>query len=464
MTRVVIVGAGISGLAAAYRLQRLTPEVEITVLEQRDRVGGNAWTDRRDGFQVETGPNGFLDTKPSTIELCRDLGIAERLIPASEGSARNRYLLLDGRLRLLPASPLGLLAGNLLSWRGKFELLMERFRWRRTETSDESIDAFARRRGGREAAELLADAAVTGIHGGDPALLSLPAAFPRLADLEAKYGSVFKGLAAASRRRRAEAAARGEPYRRPGMWSFRDGMRALVEALSERLHRPPCLRINVQSVERTGGPGWVVRGEGQNVRPADVVVLACPAYRQAGLLADLDPELAERLAGIAYNRIAVVAVGYRQADLPRPLDGFGYIAPQRTRRDLLGVQWCSSIFPDRAPPGMVLVRALCGGWHRAEVAGWDDERLVEAVRADLRLALGIRAAPVFRHIVRWDRAIPQYLLGHRERVAWIEQRLSRHPGLFLAGNAYHGVAFNDCTEQSERVAEKVATFFRNAAK
>jgi oxygen-dependent protoporphyrinogen oxidase len=253
------------------------------------------------------------------------------------------------------------------------------------------------------------------------------------------------------------------------MWSFREGLRLLIEALRDRLARPPLPGVQVRSIRRneegnSASPGWVVLGEGRDRWAADAVVLTCPAYRQAALLADLDRELAERVGGIAYNRVAVVALGYRRADVPADLDGFGYIAPQRTRRDLLGVQWCSSIFPDRAPPGMVLLRALCGGWHRPEVVGWDDARLLAAVRAELRLALNVTAEPRFHRVVRWDRAIPQYHLGHLERVAWVEGRAARYPGLFLGGNAYHGVALNDCTEQGEVLAARVAQFLATRAK
>jgi protoporphyrinogen/coproporphyrinogen III oxidase len=460
MTRVVIVGGGISGLATAFRLQQRCPATEITLLEERNRVGGNAWTERRDGFQVETGPNGFLDNKPTTTQLCSDVGLADSLIAASDVSGKNRYLFLDGRLRRLPAGLLDFLGSDLLSWRGKFNILMERFR-RRGSESDESIDAFVRRRAGAEAAEVLADAMVTGIHGGDPAVLSVQAAFPRLAAMEQQYGSIIKGMAKSAQQRRAEAKARGEVAKRPGkMWSFRDGFRLLMETLRDRLARPPVVGVSVKRIDKTNSNGapacWTVHGDGADSWPADAVILACPAYQQAAVLAELDAELAERIGGIAYNRIAVVALGYRATDVPQSLDGFGYIAPQRTRRDLLGVQYCSTIFPARAPQGMVLLRALCGGWHRAEVAGWDDDRLLQAVRAELTLALGIRAAPSFHHIVRWDRAIPQYLLGHRERVAWIMDRVARQEGLYLTGNAFHGVAFNDCTEQAGLVAARVA--------
>src|SRR5262249_38624160 len=165
--------------------------------------------------------------------------------------------------------------------------------------------------------------------------------------------------------------------------------------------------------------------------------------------------------GIPYNRVAVVALGYRRADVPIPLDGFGYIAPQRTRRDLLGVQWYSSIFPDRAPGDAVLLRALCGGWHRRGVGGWGDSPLLEALRAELRLAMRIEAAPIFHRIIRWEKAIPQYHVGHLDRVAWVEQRLTQHPGLFLGGNAYRGVALNDCTEQGEILAGQIQRYLQS---
>jgi oxygen-dependent protoporphyrinogen oxidase len=451
MKKVVIIGAGISGLALAYRLGQLAPGIDITVLERGDRPGGNVWTERRDGFQIEIGPNGFLDNKPSTLGLCQSLGLGDRLLPASEAAGRNRYLFLDGRLRLLPRSLASFLGSDLLSWRGKFTVLWERIRRPDKATADESIDAFVRRRFGREAAEILADAFVTGIHAGDPSLLSLRAAFPRLAALEAEHGSVLRGLGRVARQRRQE--------HKPGpsrMWSFREGLRLVIETLSERLARAPILGATVRRLEQLP-TGWMVHGEGQDQWPADTVVLACPANEQAAMLASVDKELADRIARIAYNRVAILAVGYRAADLPAKPDGFGFIAPQHLRRDILGVQWCSSIFPDRAPPGMVLFRALCGGWNRADLVDWNDDRLIAAVRAELRLAQGIEAAPRFHHVVRWQRAIPQYQIGHLEQVAWIQQRAALHAGLILAGNCYHGVSLNDCTEQANLLAERIGS-------
>jgi oxygen-dependent protoporphyrinogen oxidase len=246
------------------------------------------------------------------------------------------------------------------------------------------------------------------------------------------------------------------------MWSFREGLGLLVETLRERLRTRPLTGVAVRAVTPDSGPEkWQVLAEGRDAWAADAVVLTCPAYQQAALLAGLDAKLADQIGGIAYNRVAVVAVGYRSADVPVSTEGFGYLSPQRCRRDVLGVQWCSSIFPGRAPPGCVLLRAMCGGWHRPEIVDWDDERLLQAVRAELAQTMHIQAPPVFHHVVRWHRAIPQYHLGHLDRVAAIERRASGHAGLFLGGNAYHGVALNDCVEQAGVLAERVAVWLNN---
>jgi oxygen-dependent protoporphyrinogen oxidase len=451
MPTVVVVGGGISGLALAYRLEQRLPAADVIVLEERPRLGGSIDTIERDGFRVEAGPNGFLDTKPATLTLCNDLGVSDRLVAASESAARNRYLFLDGRLRLLPDGLFSFLRSDLLSWPGKVRLLAECFRPARKGPGEESVDAFARRRAGAEVASTLVDAFVTGIYAGDPRLLSAPASFPCLVGWERQHGSVMSGLAHSARQRRAEG------RRASRMWSFPGGLRVLVEAARDRLRRPPLAGVGVRSVRRVG-PGWRVLGPGSESWSADCVALTCPAYRQAELLADLDGTLAEQINGIPYNRVAVVALGYRAADVPHSLDGFGYLSPQRARRDVLGVQWCSSIFPGRAPAGLVLLRALCGGWQRPEVVDWDDGRLLPAVRAELRQALRIDSPPVFHQVVRWHRAIPQYHLGHLDRVAWIESRAAAHPGLFLGGNCYRGVALGDCVEQGDVLAERIGAW------
>lgn len=460
MPRVVIVGAGLSGLAVAFRLRRLLPGVDLTILERRNRSGGNIWTAPREGFRVEHGPNGFLDLKPSTLQLCHDLGIGGRLIAGSEAARKNRFVFVGNRLRQLPGSPLGILTTPLLSLAGKLALLAEPFRRKPSNTPlDESVAAFARRRFGKEAADVFIDALVTGIHAGDPERLSVRAAFPRMAAFEAQTGSVLRGVLRSQRQRRREAAARGDKLAPQRMWSFREGLRVLVESLTEQVGVPVVMGVACRQLAPTSN-GWTVRADGQESWPADAVVLTCPAYEQAQVLADLDVPLAAELAAIPYNRVAVAALGYRQTDVPGVPDGFGYIAPQNTGRDVLGVQWCSSIFPDRAPPGFVLWRALCGGVNRTDVFDWDDDTLVRRCHDELCVTLGVRGMPVFREVVRWPRAIPQYVVGHRERVERIEAAAANHPGLYLTGNAFHGVAMSDVTEQAEQTARRVAARLR----
>jgi oxygen-dependent protoporphyrinogen oxidase len=462
MARIVIVGGGISGLALAYRLEQRLPTAEVVVLENQGRVGGNVETLARDGFRVEAGPNGFLDNKPATLALCQDLGLGKRLIPASGSSARNRFLFLRERMRLLPSSLTSFLCSDVVSWWAKYRILTERWRSRRRDLSDESIADFVTRRVGREVANSLADAFVTGIFAGDPTRLSVQATLPRLAAMERDHGSLLRGMAVGRKQRRLEAKQRGEAAPpRQQMWSFEEGLGVLVDRLREALRTPPVTGVAVRRIRRA--ESWQIEAEGRDAWNADAVVLTCPAYQQANILADLDETLALKVSEIAYNRVAVVALGYRAVDVKHRLDGFGYLTPQRDRRDVLGVQWCSSIFPGRAPEGLVLLRALCGGWNRPDILDWDEPRLLQAVRDELAQTMGVQGEPVFHQIVRWPRAIPQYHLGHLDRVAWIDKRCQQHAGLYLGGNAYRGVALNDCVEQSNLLAESLARHLGSSA-
>ncbi len=447
MSRVIVVGAGISGLTTSFRLQQLLPDADIVLLEEASECGGVIRTVRREGYLVETGPNGFPDNNPATLQLVREIGLEDQLISASQAASKNRFLFLQERLRLLPGSLSEFLRSDLLSWIAKLRLLLERYRPPRSERGEESIDSFARWRVGDEVSRVLVDPFVTGILAGDPKLLSVQACFPRLVSWVREHGSVIAGMIAARRQR-------ANLTQRVGkLWSMREGLNVLIRGLVDRLRQPPKVSSPVHSLFRTES-GWAVETEHERFR-ADSVVLTCPAYRQAELLLSVDPELAELLAGIAYNAVVVVALGFRRTDVPHSLNGFGYLTPQRDRRDLLGVQWCSSIYPGRAKQQHILLRALCGGWHRRDQLQWTDEQLVKTVRRELKLALGIRAIPQFQHLVRWHRAIPQYFVGHLDRVMRIEQRLAQYPGLYLGGSAFRGVAINDCVEQSSLLAKRI---------
>ena len=450
MTRIVVLGAGISGLSLAFALQQRLPQAHIHVWEAADRPGGKIASHRRNGFLVEHGPNGFLDNNPATIDLCRELGLESRLIAASEVAGKNRFLLLDGKLQQLPNSLMSLLTSGLLSWRAKLNLLLERFQ--KPGTSDEeSIDAFVRRRVGDEIAHTFADAFVTGILAGDPKLLSFQASFPRLAAMEREQGSLTRGMAAARK---------GKPMgARARMWSFPEGLQELIDTLVARLRLPLQKNLRIETLRRRDSQ-WVIEARDQALR-ADVVALACPAAEQARLLQNVDAELAHEVQSIPYNRLAVIALGYPRGQVPHRLNGFGYLTPQRERLDALGVQWCSSIFPEyRAPRDHVLLRVLVGGWNRPDLLDRDDAGLLRAACQQLRLSLGITAPPAFQEIIRWTEAIPQYFVGHLSRLRRIDERVRTHPGLYLTGNAYRGVAINDCVESSTRLAERIVNDLR----
>lgn len=486
--RVAIVGAGVSGLAAAWHLrhprrvstarpagheadtvpglgQPISPEdLEIVVFEKERRPGGTAWTEYQAGFMLELGPNGFLDNKPSTLELCSAVGLNDALVRADESSAR-RFVLKDGRLCKLPASPGEFLRSDLLSWRGKLRVLAERLVPPRRDQSDESVYDFGCRRIGREATETLLDAFVTGIIAGDYKLLSLPACFPRMVELEQVYGGLLKAQFRLAKERRARRTADGNAaVGSPGgkLTAPRGGMRQLVEALARSLGPDLRLGTAVHKLEETPD-GWVVHADSESV-PCDAVILASPSFTQAEMLKDIDPPLAEELAAIEYTTAVVAVVGYRRDDLSSvDANGFGYLAPQALGRPVLGVLWSSSIFPQQAPAECFQFRAILGGWRRRDVFDWTDEQILAAVRDDLLLTLGITAEPCFSWVYRWPRAIPQYHLGHRDRLGRIEDRRQRHPGLFLTGNAFRGVSLNDCTADAARIASTVAEYLRCGA-
>lgn len=461
--RIVVVGAGISGLATAFHLQEALPAASVSVLENQPRVGGALWTERRDGYQVEHGPNGFLGNQASTLRLCQSLGLKEELIePTTEG--QQRFFWHEDRLEPVPAGLRGLLASRLVSFGGLLRLVTERFRRGRglATLPDESVYQFAERRVGKALAEVFADPVTTDLYAGDPKLLSIRSCFPRVAKAELLHGSVTGGLKRLHKQEqdRARQAGGPEPHARPVLLSFPQGMGRLVDTLQARLKTPPRAETGVKQVSRGGDPddSWEVLTDRGERLAADAVVLACPAMRQAGMLADLDGDLAEALLSIPYSSVVVVALGYRREHVPGIVESYGVVVPQRHRRDVLGVQFCSSIFRDRAPAGHVLLRAVCGGWHRREMACWEDDLLVTVVRRELRNLLGVTRPPEFMTIARWPKGIPQYTLGHAKRVETIERLAAAHPGLFLAGNAFHGVSVNDCTKQSERVAKKVQDF------
>jgi oxygen-dependent protoporphyrinogen oxidase len=460
--KLVVIGGGISGLAAAHRALELARErsrpVEVTLIEARERLGGTIATERAEGFLVEAGPDSFLSEKPWALALCRRLGVEDRLV-RTDDRFRKVFVWRAGRLHPLPdgfqllaPTKLGpFVTSTLFSWPGKLRMALDLV-VPRGVADDESLGAFVRRRLGREALERVAQPLVAGIYTADPNDLSLAATMPRFLELERRERSVLLGLWRAARKAPPEGTSGAR-------WSlfvtFRSGMEELVTELASRL--PPgatLLKQRVDGLERRGDR-WRVSSADGGVVEADRVIVATESYTTARLLRYVDPSLATLLGEIPYASSATVTLGYRRADVPHALDAFGFVVPKAESRALLACTFSSVKYPGRAPDGYALLRCFVGGALNETVLDADDETLAMRARDELRQALGVAAAPVLTRVARWAKAMPQYHVGHLGRVEAIERCAAAIPGLQLAGGAYRGVGIADCIRSGETAADRI---------
>jgi oxygen-dependent protoporphyrinogen oxidase len=467
--RIAVVGGGVAGLATALNLRDRAGErgldVAVTVFEKGSVAGGNLLTVREDGWQLEWGPNGFLDNEPATLRLVSRLGLDEALVRSSD-AARRRFLLIDGRLQEIPTSPKAFLGSKLLPLGAKLRMAGELFvparrnlgRAAEEPDTDETIAEFGRRRLGREFAETMLDPMVKGIFGGEAEQLSLAAAFPRMVELERDHGGLFKAMMALAKRRKRERKSATDAGPTGTLHSFRGGMGQLVDTLAATLAADERAEVRtgagVAAIGRDQA-GWAVTAGGESHGPFAAVVEASPAHAAAGHLAGLDRRLAETLARIPYAPMAVVALGYRRENVGHDLDGFGLLVPGRENRDLLGALWTSSIFPDRAPAGHVLVRCMAGGAGNPGVVELDDEALTNLMLSELRPLLKFKGAPAKVKVIRHPRAIAQYTRGHLARLKRLDELCAGHPGLHLTGSSYRGISVNSCLKEAETAADKV---------
>lgn len=452
---VVVIGGGVAGLATAYEIvQRSRGTVDVVCFEAARRPGGNIRSDREEGFVCEWGPNGFLDNVPATLDLVERLGLARRLLPSDEAAAR-RYIFRAGKLRKLPGGAASFLTSDVLSWPGKLRVLTEPFRGApRLPEEAGSVYDFAARRIGKEAASVLVDAMVSGIYAGNARALCLRSTFPKMWAMESQHGSLTRAMLARRKEAKSGAGPSGGPSGPGGrLTSFLDGLQELTDALALALGRSLRLGAAVSRVSDMGVRGFRVHpAEGAPI-DASAVVLACAAPQAAALVQSMDGELARAMAGVPEASLAVVHLGFDAAELGRPLDGFGFLVPRRQGPRILGTLWTSSIFPMRAPADKALLTTMIGGAHDPEAVTLPDERLVDLVRLDLQATMGLAATPRFVRIYRHPRGIPQYDLGHQDRLEAIDSRLREHPGLFVSGNSYRGISVNACVEEAPKLAE-----------
>jgi protoporphyrinogen/coproporphyrinogen III oxidase len=460
----IIVGGGISGLAAAYYASKNIPHARVTLLEAGGQWGGKIVTDRvtvaEGQFIIEGGPDTFLATKPWGVALCKELGLDERL-HGTNPRQRNTYVLHRGRLlplpdglaMMIPTNTQAILRTRLVSWPGKARMGLDFLLPPRPLNGDESLGAFVSRRLGREAYENLIEPLMSGIYAGDGDTLSLASTFPYLRDLEMKYGSLARG--ALQMRQQSAKSGKAAQGSRSAFLTPTGGLSEIVEALVKRLTTAGVdLRLNapVHRITRRA-PRYQVELDGGATLEADAVILAAPAYASGVLLETLDPALASILQRIPYASTATVSVAYRQADVKRRLDGYGYVIPRREGRGALACTWTSTKFPHRAPEDYALLRVFIG--RAGQDIPWKESDLLALALEELELTLGMRAKPVVQRVFMWDKAMPQYNLGHPEILKQIDAALEQHPGLALAGNGYRGIGIPDCIHSGMTAVEKV---------
>jgi oxygen-dependent protoporphyrinogen oxidase len=445
---VVVAGGGLSGLAVAEAILRRVPQTSVLCLEARERTGGCIRTIRRDGFVIEAGPAGFLDRSGAMRRLAVALGIEDRLILSNSGE-QVRWVQRGGRLHRFPSSVGGFLRSDLLSARGKLRMLLEPFQ--PTHEGEETVDAFATRRLGWEAAQVLVDPIVSGIYAADAAQVSLQASLPELAAI------------ASSNRLLLSTFLRSTGSVKP-LISFRDGCEELVDELRLRVERAErgSIRCNAP-IEAVLGADGVGVGFGVRVGGAQPELIRCrafvsaaPAVAASRFFSSLDARIAWQLAQVRYASVAVISLGYRREDVPHPLRGFGYLIPKCEESPVLGVQWSSSIYPGhRAPDDSCQLRVFLGGALHPTLARETEDDLAAIAAAELRRSLGVRAAPLACEVHRHLEAMPQYLLEHGKRVEDIERRSREHPGLFIGGNGMRGLGMDSLVRDAELQADAV---------
>jgi len=434
---------------------------EITLIEAQPRLGGVIDTIARDGFLCEGGPDAFLSQPPEAAALCRRLGLGDELI-GTQDAQRRSFIAWRGRLLpvpegwqlIAPATAGALWRAPWLSWRGKLRMACEPLIPARRDDDDESVAAFIRRRCGREALERVGQPMVGGIYTADLERLSLQAALPRWREMERRNGSLLRGVRAQRSADPADAEASSGP--RYNLFStLRGGMATLIEALSRRLAGGATIRRDAETVVATPGRPCTIRLASGEALSADACCLAVPAPRAAALVRAVAPDVAEELTKIPYEPVATVHVAVRREDVGHPLDGFGFVMPLSERESIVGCTFASTKFAGRAPKDCALLRVFIGGALQRELVALDDRQLERLALDVLGRILGLRATPLWVSVHRLREAMPQYHVGHLDRVDTIERRTRSMPGLYLTGNAYRGLGLPDCIRQAEATAQQI---------
>ena len=450
--KALIIGGGISGLSAAYYLSKAG--IRPTIVERKPRVGGVIHTSVIQGCVLEEGPDGFLGAKPWAMNLIRELGLADQVIGSNDHS-RITYILKKGKLirlpeglmMMVPTKIMPMVESNLLGWGTKIRMGLEFFRQPGDPRPDRSVEDFLLDHYGQEAIDYLAEPLLAGVYGGDPREMSVNSVLSRFAEIEAKYGSLTRGVLAQPKPKTDPA----KPIKSSFLSTLKGGLGQLIEALR------PCADVvhaNVEALEQTGG-GFRLRADGDWLE-AEHVVLATTAQDGAPLVAPSQPELSKLLAGIPYTTSITLALGYKKATFDHPLNGHGFLVPKKERKHIFGCTWVGNKFDYRVPDDKIVLRCFLGG----DAMPLSDSEIVETARAEIRSIMGLEAEPIFHNIARWPSSMAQYTVGHEQRVKRIDEIVEAIPGLYLAGNAYRGIGIPDCVRMGQEAAAKISAGYK----
>jgi oxygen-dependent protoporphyrinogen oxidase len=462
MGSVVVIGAGISGLAVAWWLHRAG--VNVTVLEKEADPGGTMRTDIDGEWMIEAGPNSALETTPLFQQLFAELGIVDQVRYANK-AADNRYIMRNGKLHPLPMSPGAFLSSSLWTVGGKLRLLKEPFIGKAEK--EETIAEFVERRLGREFLDYAINPFVAGVYAGNPEQLSVRSAFPKLYALEEKYGGLIKGMIKGRKERKARAE---QAKDRAKMFSFVNGMSTLPETIARQLGKAVQYNCVIESIrmnasvngnDKTLMVSYSLHGAPHFVA-ADAVVLSIPAHSAAWIVQAFAPDLSATLDRIYYPPVVEVFLGYRNKQVEIPLDGFGYLIPAVEKRKILGTIWSSVLFEGRAPAHHAAFTTFLGGARQPELTQLDDPSVMHLVTSELAAIMAIKGGPVYTRINRWSKAIPQYNLGYHKVVEAIETCEKENPGLFFCSNYRGGISVGDCIMSSDRTSNDVISYLKNS--
>ena len=467
MKKIIIIGGGIAGLAAAFRIQREIKEganLECILLEGSNHFGGKISTEKLDGFIIERGPDSFISQKPAAIQLCKQLGLEDRLTGTNPG-APSTFVYTGGKLvtmpdglsLMIPTKFLPFALTPLFSLPGKIRMAFDLLIPKKQDNGDESLASFVRRRMGEEALNKMAEPMLAGIYASDPEKMSITSTFPMFVETEKKYRSLILGMLARKKAMLMNAVKRPSSAYSLFM-TLKDGLGEMVDAV---IKKSPDIQFKsgtkVVGIERNKEK-WHLKLDDGSENQVDAVIVATPGTVTAKLLQNITPDSAELLNSIHYVSTATVTLGYKKEGFSHSLDGFGFVVPKAEGCSILACTWTSSKFPHRAPKDYVMLRCYVGGALQEEVAEKDTETLETLVRKDLQQIMGITETPIFCKVFKNSKSNVQYHVNHSQKIDSIMEDLKNYPGLFLAGSAYRGIGIPDCIQNGNLAAESALKF------